>query len=102
MPHPVYGPPGHQLETVKLTVRLPDQRNGRLTIIEATGETSTQRGPLWTYRETWTADETRGGMEPADVAHWLLLAALQDRPPSQEAFSRSTTPGGWEDVPLPF
>lgn len=102
MPHPIYGRPAHELEYISLTLWLPSSRNGHLTRLTAKGESTTARSPLWSFQETWTAEEQRGLMEPTDVVHWVTLAAAQDRPSSQEMFDRCTQPGGWEDVPLPF
>lgn len=102
MPHPIYGPPSHSLEQVTLTLTLPSRRNGHVTLLEMQGRSSTSRAALWTFRESWLPGEVRVALEPTDTVHWLVLAALQDQPNTQEAFVRSTTPGGWEDVPLPF
>lgn len=102
MPHPIYGKPSHTLEVVQFSLRLPDRRSGFTTLLEAHGRSSTSRSDLWSFKETWAKDEQRGGLEPCDVLHWLALAAAQDRPASQEALNRSTMPGGWEDVTLPF
>lgn len=102
MPHPIYGHPTHELETVTATLKLPTPRTGLDTTLEVQGRSSTQRRALWSYRESWGAGEQRGGLEPADTLHWLILAAIQDRPGSPEGLKRSITPQGWQDVQLPF
>lgn len=102
MPHAIYGPPDHSLETIRFSLRLPTRRNGRVTVLEVQGDSSTKRGPLWVYRATWSESETTASLEPADQLHWLALTASQDRPWSQEAFNRAITPSGYEDVPLPY
>lgn len=102
MPHPIYGPPGHQLEVVTFTLRLPHQRNGRQTTLESSGVTETKRGPLWSYRETWSSSDIRTMNEPVDTLTWLALAVVQDRPGTQEALTAALAPGGYEDVALPF
>lgn len=102
MPHPTFGPAEHVLEVVRLSLTLPSSRNGRRASLSAHGEASTKRGSLWSYNETWTPEESVGAMSPADVAHWLLLSASQDRPASSAQLERCLTPGGWEDVLLPF
>lgn len=102
MPHPVYGRPEHRLESVEVKLILPSDRTGRVCILEAHGRSSTSRSALWSFRETWTTEEQRRSLEPTDCAHWVILAAAQDRPSSQDMFDRCTMPGGWEDVPLPF
>lgn len=102
MPHPIYGPPSHELERVVITVVLPSPQNGHVTSIRALGETSTQRSSLWSESATWTADEVAHGLQPTDWATHVLLTALQDRPKDQAALDTGLTGGGFEDVPLPF
>lgn len=102
MPHPIYGPPEHELETITVTYHLPSLRNGLEARVEVLGTSSTKRGYLWTYRESWRPGEQRADLEPTDVIHWAVLAAAQDRVASQEAFNRATSPQGWQDVQLPF
>jgi hypothetical protein len=102
MPHPIFGPPAHELETIRLVLSLPTTRNGRLTGLTVHGGSSTKRGDLWSYRETWTAEEQRGLLEPTDMVHWIVQATAQDRPMDQATLERCLLPGGWEDVPLTF
>lgn len=102
MPHPIYGPPGHHLEVVTFTLRLPTKRNGWTTALEAQGVTETKRGPLWSYKETWNAQDVHTVNEPVDTLTWLALSVAQDRPGTQEALTAALTPGGFEDVALPF
>lgn len=100
MPHPVYGPPEHRLEVVRLSLHLPTSRNGRRARLEAQGTCSTQRASLWSVSETWTPEEHRAGLEPTDAAHHLLLCAMQDRPNGQYALERALTGQGWEQLEL--
>lgn len=102
MPHPVYGPPQHQLEVVTLRLALPTNRNGRRARLEAQGRSETQRQALWSVTESWTAEEHRAGLEPTDAAHHVLLCAMQDRPRDQYALERSLTGQGWEQLELPI
>lgn len=91
MPHPIYGPPSHQLETVTFTLQLPTRRNQYLTRLEVRGEASTKRSSLWSVSESWTPAEQEAGLQPADALHHLALIALQDRPSSQEELFRQLT-----------
>lgn len=100
MPHPIYGPPDHALEVVRVVLRLPTRRNGHTTLLEAHGESSTKRGPLWSVRETWAADEVQRGLQPVDAVQHLLLVASQDRPASQDPLERALLGQAWEEVPL--
>lgn len=102
MPHPIYGPPSHDLESIRLTLHLGSLRNNHVTRLELQGSTSTKRGHLWYYRELWSPSDQSAGLQPVDTAHWALLAAAQDRPNTQEALERCLMPGGWEDVQLPM
>lgn len=103
MPHPIYGPPSHDLEKLELSLWLPTTRNGRHTRLTVLGTCETKRGPLWTYSEAWQAHEVTNGFQPADAVNLLTLAALQDRPSSQEALQRSLAPGAYHEEPeLPF
>lgn len=102
MPHPLYGPPRHRLESVELTLTLPSRRNGYQTFLAVRGRASTSRSDLWVVRETWNPSEVDAGLQPTDAAYHVLLVAAQDRPDSQSALEAQLTGGGWEDVPLPF
>lgn len=102
MPHPIFAKPDHSLERVELRLYLPRQANGFMTTLMASGETSTKRGSLWSYTETWDHTEQRGLLEPTDALHYVALAAAQDRPNTQALFLSSITPGGWTDVQLPL
>ena len=102
MPHPIYGPPSHELEAVRFVIHLPTRRNGYLTRLEASGTSSTQRGSLWSANEHWTREEASQGITPTDHVAHLLLVALQDRPVSAKALAECLGGPGWEDVPLPF
>lgn len=102
MPHPVFGPPSHQLDTVELKLYLPDRRNGYMTRLEVSGRSETSRAALWTVREQWLPPEVEAGLQPADAANHVLLTALQDRPDCQSALERQLAGGGYQDVPLPF
>lgn len=102
MPHPIYGPPQHELEVVRLALSLPTLRNGRTTGLSLMGGSSTKRGNLWSYREQWAGGDATGLAEVVDMAHWVMLAAAQDRPASQAALEEALTPPGWEDVTLPY
>lgn len=102
MPHPIYGPPSHQLDSIIITLHLPTARNGRITRMEAQGRSSTSRASLWSVSETWTRDEQRAGLEPSDAVHHLALVALQDHPASQSHLEASLTGQGWEQLELPL
>lgn len=102
MPHPIYGKPSHQLETVTFTLHLPRRSNGYLTRLEAAGRASTSRAALWTASETWTTDEQEAGLQPTDALHHLSLIAVQDTPASQEALFRALTGVMWVEEQLPF
>lgn len=91
MPHPIYGKPTHQLESVTFALHLPRRANGYLTRLEAAGRASTSRSALWTVSETWTTDEQEAGLQPTDALHHLSLIAVQDTPSSQEALFRALT-----------
>lgn len=100
MPHPIFGRPEPRLARVQLVLTLPTIENGRHTRLEATGWSPLKRSSLWSVSETWTAADQRGGLEPTDAAHHLLLVACQDRPSSQNHLERSLTGQGWEQLEL--
>lgn len=100
MPHPIYGPPSHQLDAIELKLYLPDPRNGWVTRLEMKGRSETRRGDLWSMSERWTKDDHRNMLEVVDSVHHALLAAVQDRPASNENLRHALAPGGYEDVPL--
>lgn len=102
MPHPIYGQPRHQLETVTVRITLPSPTNGFVTQARAVGEASTRRTSLWSESVSWSADEVTHGLQPADWVNHVVLCTLQDRPASQEALDDSLIGQGWEDVQLPF
>lgn len=102
MPHPIYGPPEHALESVSTRLLLPTMRNDRRGQLTVTGESSTKRGSLWSYSESWEGLAGPQALAPVDTLHWLLLAAWQDRPSSQGELKRSLRPGGWVDEQLPL
>nr|CRY96647.1 hypothetical protein [uncultured prokaryote] len=100
MPHPIYGPPSHELDSIHLTLHVGTPRNGRRWLLEAHGRSSTSRASLWSVREGWAPTEQRGGYEPTDAAHHLLLAAAQDRPASQSHLEACLRGEGWEQLAL--
>lgn len=102
MPHPIWGPPAHRLESVRATLVLPHTDNGDTTTLVVHGDCSTSRASLWTYSEAWRALDRDGVLQPTDTLHWLALAVAQDRPITQEGLQRCLLPGGYEDVPLPL
>lgn len=102
MPHPIYGPPQHVLETVTFRLALPLRRNGFTTSLEVKGEASTSRASLWSVRETWTAAEQEAGLQPSDAVHHLALIALQDHPASQERLFNLLTGERWVQEELPL
>lgn len=102
MPHPIFGKPTHELESIRVVVNLPSPQNGHVTSVRVLGETSTQRATLWSESASWTADEVTHGLQPTDWIGHVLLTALQDRPKDQEALDNGLTGQGWEDVALPF
>lgn len=102
MPHPIYGKPSHELESIRVVVTLPSPENGHLTAVRILGETTTQRSSLWSESASWSADEVTNGLQPTDWVAHVLLVALQDRPSNQEALDNGLIGQGWEDVALPF
>ena len=102
MPHPIYGPPSHVLETVTFTLHLPLRRNQYLTRLEVRGEASTRKDRLWFVSETWTTEEQSAGLQPSDAIHHLALIALQDSPSTQEALFRQLTGERWVQEELPL
>lgn len=102
MPHPIYGQPRHQLETVTVRITLPSPTNGHVTQARIVGETSTRRATLWSESVSWTAQEVAHGLQAADWVNHVVLCTLQDRPATQEALDNSLIGQGWEDVALPF
>lgn len=100
MPHPIYGPPEHELDKVLLTLHLGTTRNGRRWRLEVQGRSETQRAALWSVSEVWAPDDTRGGYEPCDAAHHVLLAAAQDRCASMAHLQASLRGEGWEQLAL--
>lgn len=101
MPHPIFGPANHTLETVRFTLRLPTPSNGRKTVVEASGWSSTKRASLWHHTESYDfSDMMPGGYDPADVLHHVALVALQDHPSSQHHFEMSIRGVGWEQLEL--
>lgn len=102
MPHPIYGPPRHKLESVTLRLAIPGPENGHRTSVTIHGESSSKRGSLWTYQETWGPDEQRMGLQPCDAVRHVLLVSLQDHPTTHEALVEQLGGTGWRDEPLPF
>lgn len=102
MPHPIYGPPSHELDKVIFTLHLPTARNGRRARLEVQGRSETQRGSLWSLTETWGPDEHRGGYEYSDAIHHIALAAAQDRCSTQSHLEASLRGEGWEQLSLPM
>lgn len=102
MPHPIYGPAEHALESLEVRLTLPTRRNGRLAQLTVHGNSTTKRGSLWTVQEQWTHAEQQHGLQPADMLHHLVLASFQDRPVTSGGLQRSLGTPGWEDTPLPF
>lgn len=102
MPHPIYGPPEHALEVVHARLEVPTRRNGRRASLRVNGTSSTKRGDLWSYAESWDPLEHSQLLQPTDTLQWVILAAVQDRPASQAMLEVSLRPGGYEDTPLPF
>lgn len=100
MPHPIYGPPVHELDSILLTLHLATPRNGRVYRLEAQGRSATQRSSLWSVSERWDHTEQRGGYEPTDAAHHLLLACAQDRPASLSHLQASLRGEGWDQLAL--
>lgn len=95
--------PTPPLETVRFTLRLPTQKNGRVAAVEAVGASSLKRAALWAFEETWTASQTREGLEPCDVIHWLALIASQDRPNTPFMLDRAQRGlPCWEQGELPL
>lgn len=102
MPHPIYGPPSHKLETVDFRLSLPLKRSNYVTRLEVHGRASTSRSALWSVSESWTTDDQVAGLQPADALHHLALIALQDTPYSQEAVFRALTGERWVQEELPL
>jgi len=102
VPHPIYGPPSHKLETVNFRLTLPLRRNAYVTSLEVRGETSSQRSSMWFVNEKWTEADQVAGLQPSDALHHLALIALQDSPTSQEHMFRALTGERWiqEELPL--
>lgn len=100
MPHPIYGAPQHELESIRLTLYLPTVSNGRTTKLEAHGRASTQRGSLWNVQETWSRDEIERGYQASDAISHLVLVSLQDRPTTQRQLELGLTGQGWEQLQL--
>jgi hypothetical protein len=89
--------PRHQLDEAQVRLRFNQDGSVQVT---AVGRSKGQRADLWRHSETVGSDESV--LQPADIAHHMLLVALQDRPRSLEAFQAGLVGGGWEDIPLPF
>ena len=102
MPHPIYGPPAHELDSVLLTLHLGTPRNGHRWRLEVQGRSATSRASLWSISEAWERSEQRGGYEPTDAAHHVLLAAAQDRCTSLAHLQASLRGEGWEQLELPL
>lgn len=100
MPHPIYGPPTHDLERVELRLWLPSKRNGHHTRLTASGWSETSRSALWTVSESWERGELDRMLQPCDAAHHILLTAAQDRCETQGALERSLTGEGWTQPEL--
>jgi hypothetical protein len=89
--------PRHQLQRVLVDMHMdPD---GAVTIV-VTGRSNTQRADLWRHAETIAPGEHH--LVASDVAHHMLVVALQDRPRTAQAFQDGLVGEGWQDVPLPF
>lgn len=94
----------HTLDRVEITLHLPTPRSDHRADIAARGWSTTKRGSLWTWQESWNPSEMHvEGYEPVDVVHHLLLVAVQDRPNTQERLSFGLGGGlSWSEPELPF
>lgn len=101
MPHPIYGPPEHKLHRVAVKLWVPTSTNGRHTKVTASGWAETKNKALWTYTEMWDHFQGEHGLAPADAARHLLLAAIQDRPVTQDGLQMALRGGVGQD-PLPW
>ena len=102
MPHPIWGPPKHELERITLRLTIPSNKNAHVAAVTIAGECSSKRASLWTYQESWGPDEQHQGLQVADVVRHVLLVALQDHPTSHAALMEQLGGEGWVDQPLPF
>lgn len=89
--------PRHKLDRVLVDAQWCEDGSVQLIV---TGRSSTQRADLWRHSEMVGPDEHP--LTVSDIAHHMLVVALQDRPRSSEQFQRGLVGEGWEDVPLPF
>lgn len=100
MPHPIYGPPSHELTSITAILHLPTSFNGRSYRLEVSGRSITSRPSLWSVTETWTQAEQSAGLQPTDALHHLALVASQDRPTTQHQLEMCLIGEGWEQLKL--
>lgn len=89
--------PRHKLNRVLIDVQFTEEGSVQMNV---TGRSNTQRADLWRHCETIGRDEHI--LTASDVAHHMLIVALQDRPRTKDAFERGLVGEGWQDTPLPF
>lgn len=102
MPHPIYGPPSHDLHRVEITLGLPLRTNGFRSRVTAHGYSATKRGALWSIQDQWELVGRDHGLEAADLVHHLALVSLQDRPTSSTQLDRSLTGGYFDQEQMPL
>nr|CRY94091.1 hypothetical protein [uncultured prokaryote] len=100
MPHPIYGPPSHTLDSIALFLTFGSKRNGFTTTLRAQGISETKRASLWQFTEAWQPDDHDNGLQPLDTLHWVARAVAEDRPTSDDQLRKVLSPPGWEEVPL--
>lgn len=102
MPHPIYGPPNHKLEVVRLSIHVPTTLSGHRYICEAAGDSSGKRASLWATSEIWTPEDEPTPLVVTDWVHHVVSSVLVDHPADQENLERSLRGGLDHSPPLPF
>jgi hypothetical protein len=102
MPHPIYGPPAHQLEHLEVKVGLPTPANDHKTSIQVHGVSGGKRAPLFALSEAWAPDEITRGLQASDWLAHVVLALLQDRPSTLQDAQNSLRGEASEQGSLPL
>lgn len=96
--------PGHKLETVEITLYLPEPDDLRTASMKVAGRASTKRANLWTYQEHFDIEvDAAKGYGIGDAAHHVTLVCVQDRPNTLERLNFALRGGlAWHQDELPL
>lgn len=102
MPHPIYGDPKHELDTVHFVLWLPRPSRELPARCQALGRSETSRSALWTVDIDWEDGGDQHGYHAGDFLSHVAMVALQDHPTSQRQVDACMVGEGWAQDELPM